>query len=153
MAQIDKEKLLTRKTTVSRFYQCWVNMKTRCNSPKYKDFKNYGGRGIKVCKKWDKFEGFIEDMFDSYEEGLTIDRIDNEKGYNKRNCRWVKRSEQNSNKQHTRYFTVNGITMMLKDWSKTLGINESTLSQRIYTYKWSPEKALTQRRANWHKLK
>jgi len=82
----------------SRVYRCWANMIQRCTYKKHIGYKHYGGRGIGVCKKWLKFENFYEDMGDIPTD-KSLDRIDNDKGYSKSNCRWACRSLQASNKK------------------------------------------------------
>ena len=82
-------------------YNVWRHMKDRCNNPNSEYYKNYGGRGIKVCSEWDGPDGYIkfkEDMGSSYQEGLWLDRIDNNKGYYKENCRWTTGLVQQNNK-------------------------------------------------------
>ena len=80
-----------------RLYNAWNAMKNRCNNPKDKDYPRYGGRGIKVCDEWLNIENFINDMYPSYVEGLTLDRKDNNLGYSPDNCRWVSKSTQSQN--------------------------------------------------------
>jgi hypothetical protein len=79
-------------------YQCWADMKQRCLNPKYKQFKDYGGRGITVCDAWLDFVNFHADMGDK-PPGLTLERLDNNLGYCKSNCAWVTRAEQNRNQR------------------------------------------------------
>ena len=144
MAKQTKDKnLLVRKAAVSSFYRAWVNMKSRCSNKNTPYYKRYGARGIKVCKKWVKFDGFVDDMFDSYEPGLSLDRIDNDKGYYKSNCRWATAKEQANNTRRNRTYTWNNMTKSLAEWAKYIGVNRSTLAQRIYVYKWDIEKCLT----------
>ena len=83
----------------TRFYKIWKGMFTRCYNSNYKLFKDYGGRGITISQRWHKFENFRDDMIDSYNDKLSIDRIDNDKGYEKDNCKWSTRKEQNANKR------------------------------------------------------
>ena len=87
----------THNLSNHRLYQTWSDMMQRCNNPKRKDYKNYGGRGISVCDRWLDIENFINDMYPSYQEGLSIDRNDNDKGYSKDNCRWATRDIQSRN--------------------------------------------------------
>lgn len=85
----------------SPLYNAWKHMKDRCNNPNNPYYKNYGGRGIKVCSEWDGPDGYIkfkEDMGSKYVPGLTLDRIDNNKGYYKENCRWTTGLVQQNNK-------------------------------------------------------
>lgn len=88
----------------TRQYKCWIDIKTRCNNPKNKSFIRYGARGIAYDEKWENFEGFWEDMKDTYFEDGTIERIDNNKGYFKNNCTWVTISEQSKNRNKINTF-------------------------------------------------
>lgn len=89
----------------TRLYRIWLNMKNRCNNPNYKQFDRYGGRGIKVCDLWsdDFMEFYNWAINNGYDESLTIDRIDNDKGYFPDNCRWVTRAENNRNRGKRRW--------------------------------------------------
>lgn len=92
----------------SREYQAWANMKARCNKPQNKRYKDYGGKGILVCDRWQKFGAFLADM-GHCPEGFTIDREDNTKGYSPDNCHWASRSENQCNRAISRRYIVVGI--------------------------------------------
>lgn len=82
----------------SREYRAWNGLKERCHNPNNKDFAKYGGRGITVCKRWERFENFLADM-GRCPPNHSIDRIDNDGGYNPDNCHWATTSEQNKNRR------------------------------------------------------
>jgi hypothetical protein len=82
-------------------YKIWGSMRQRCENPNAENYPYYGGRGIAVCERWQKFENFLADMGEK-PDGLSIDRIDNSKGYEPGNCRWTTSSEQNRNRRPLR---------------------------------------------------
>lgn len=131
------------------FYKTWINIKTRCYNSTIPDFKRYGGRGIKVCPEWKySFEKFYLDMFPSYEKGLTLERINNDKGYSKKNCRWATRAEQAMNTRNidrAARFTFNGSKKTVREWASIYGIKRRTLHARLCVNKWPIEKALLER--------
>ncbi len=85
----------------TRLYRIWLNMKTRCNNPRVKDYKNYGGRGIKICDEWQhSYQSFCDwATLHGYLENLTIDRINNDGNYEPSNCRWATYKEQRHNQR------------------------------------------------------
>jgi len=111
-------------------YGTWCNMRGRCNNPTDKAFPNYGGRGITVCDRWNKFKNFYADMGER-PEGLTLERKDNNKGYSPGNCCWTTRASQNRNKRNSLLITHAGLTLCAKDWSDRLGIHYQTLYSRL----------------------
>lgn len=111
-------------------YRCWAKMKERCSNPRSPQAKDYGGRGITVCERWQVFESFYEDMGDP-PPGLSLDRINNELGYFKENCRWATDKQQVDNRRCTRNVTINGETMCMKDWCRKLGVSYSTARARV----------------------
>jgi hypothetical protein len=107
-------------------------MRNRCNNINCDHFKDYGGRGIAVCKEWENFENFKEWAFkNGYTESLTLDRIDNNMGYSPKNCRWCNRKTQQNNRRNNSCVEINGVTHTLKEWSEIYKINYSTLRGRI----------------------
>lgn len=136
---------LIRKTSVSKFYRAWVNMKSRCGNKNTKDFNRYGGRGICVCDNWKEFDGFISDMLEKYYDNLTLDRIDNNGNYCKENCRWVTRTIQANNTRNVekaQRFLFNGEILTIKEWAERFGIKRSTLYMRLNKYNFSINDAL-----------
>ena len=117
----------------TRLYRSWTSMRNRCNWKKDKEYKHYGGRGIKVCDEWqNNFEPFMEwALSNGYDDTLTIDRIDVNGNYEPSNCRWITRKEQNNNMTSNVRLTHNGVTHNLTEWSKITEISYSTLQGRI----------------------
>lgn len=116
----------------TRLYRVWMAMRERCNNPHNKSFKNYGGRGISVCREWDDYGIFHSWAISSgYAPGLTIDRIDYNGDYSPANCRWVTTWEQNRNYSRNKFITFHGRTQCLSDWADELGIKRATLSFRL----------------------
>lgn len=126
---------------VTKTYMAWASMKKRCSNPNHSRYKNYGGRGIKVCKRWMEFTGFLEDMGES-PEGMSIDRVDNDKDYSPDNCRWTTLERQANNRTDNVYLVYDGRKQSLADWARDLGFNRFTLKSRI-NLGWSAEKVLT----------
>jgi hypothetical protein len=89
--------LKTHGMSQHRLYNIWTSMRNRCRNPNDKSYKNYGGRGIDVDSEWDDFIKFVSDMWPTYREGLSIDRIDNNAGYSFGNCRWATPKQQQNN--------------------------------------------------------
>lgn len=125
-------------------YSHWVNMKTRCFNSRNPKYKDYGGRGITICKEWLEFKNFHEwALSHGYKEGLTLDRIDVNGNYEPSNCRWITAAEQAKNKRTCRLITYNGITDTIKGWTERLGFKKNTLRVRLVNLKWDVEKAFT----------
>lgn len=118
------------KSTASRTYTTWAMMKNRCKNKNAPNYPRYGGRGITYCERWEQFENFLEDMGDR-PEGKTLDRIDTNSNYCPENCKWSSVKEQQRNTRTTKFFTYNGETKCLSEWSEILGIKKATLIYRI----------------------
>lgn len=116
----------------SKTYYSWEGMKKRCYNKKSNNYKNYGGRNpsITVCKRWLKFENFLEDMGER-PKNKTLDRIDNNGNYCKSNCRWATRKQQCRNTRQNRIILYNGKIQCSIEWAEELGIKPSTLRKRI----------------------
>lgn len=125
-------------------YSIFQSMKQRCYNKKDRGYTNYGGRGIGVCESWlNKPESFYDwALTHGYKKGLSIDRIDNNKGYCPENCRWTTMKTQQRNKRTTRLLTYKGETQCLKDWADYYKISGSTLRGRLKRG-WSLNDALT----------
>lgn len=145
---LSKEKTSQRFTKHGRSqndktYQSWVNMKQRCTNPNYRKYEDYGGRGIKVCKRWlNSFTNFLKDMGERPLD-RTIERKNNNKGYYKGNCKWATKKEQVRNTRDNLHITHNGETRLLIEWSEKTGILYRVSYKRIYILGWSIRKALT----------
>lgn len=125
-------------------YAVWLQARARCHDPNHRQYGDYGGRGIQMCRRWrESFEAFHADMGDQPFKGATLERKNNHLGYSPKNCVWASRKDQNRNKRNTKKFLFNGQSMVLPDWAEVLGIKKETLVSRIYLYGWSVERAFT----------
>jgi hypothetical protein len=128
--------------TSSREYKIWSRMKTRCYFPAHQAYKHYGGRGIKVCKRWlgkNGFKNFLNDLGES-PPGSSIERLDVNKDYSPLNCKWIPLREQGRNRRNT--FRIDGEPLYY--WEQKTGIKANTLWQRIKICGWTEAKALSQ---------
>lgn len=137
----NKNLFSTHGMTDSSTYRTWNSMRMRCGNKKDPSYKNYGGRGITVCKRWDKFENFYEDMGERPEE-TTLDRIDNGGEYKKENCRWATVRQQHNNTRVNHFISHEGKTKTIAQWARVAKISYNTLWYRV-NCGWSVEKALT----------
>lgn len=127
----------------TRIHKIWDGIKYRCNNQNATGYKNYGGRGIGVCHEWESsFESFYKwAMSNGYNDDLSIERIDYNKGYCPENCKWIPLGEQPRNRRNTRTLTYNGITKTFQEWADDIGIKYATLYSR-YRKGWSVEQVL-----------
>lgn len=126
-------------------YHVWHEIKARCFNQNDKAYTNYGGRGISMCDEWkNSFIAFKDWAYSNgYQEGLTIDRIDNNGNYEPDNCRWVNYKVQANNTRSCRYLEINGERKTISQWCDVYGISSSVVYTRIDTYHWDVIKALT----------
>ena len=128
----------------TRIYNIWRSMRQRCNNPKCSNYKNYGGKGIKVCQEWEDFQTFHKWAMDhGYSEELTIDRTDVHGNYEPSNCRWVSYKEQANNKSNSRYIEVDGERHTISEWGDISGISSKTIWMRL-KIGWTPKRAVTE---------
>lgn len=129
----------------SKIYVAWASMKGRCQNPTHKFYKDYGDRGITVCDRWlnkkNGFKNFLKDMGEC-PKGYQIDRIDNNKGYYKSNCRWTTSKINNRNRRNNHLLVMDGIEKCISEWAELTGIKKVTIRRRIKAG-WSVEKTLT----------
>ena len=124
-------------------YHAWYGMIRRCYTPHYRQFVNYGGRGITVCDRWKtSFMAFLKDIGRRPSPDHSLDRINNDGNYEPGNCRWATNVEQCNNMRRNVRFTFDGVTKTLRQWSRTTGISSGSLEARI-KLGWDVERMLT----------
>ena len=125
-------------------YKVWTQMRQRCLNPSNRSYPRYGGRGIRVCDEWQDYSVFHAwALSNGYEQGLTIERMDNDAGYCPENCTWIPLSQQALNLAKSRRVTHKGTTRHLREWGRVTGINARTIAGRIDSG-WPIDKALTE---------
>lgn len=130
------------RSTDHPLFRIWSHMRERCERPRCRTFHNYGGRGIRVCERWQTFWNFVADMGERPSPSHQLDRIDVNGHYEPGNVRWVTTMEQARNRRTTRLVTFRGETLPLVDWAARAGINRATLRHRLETG-WTMERALS----------
>lgn len=121
-----------------RIQNIFLHMKDRCYNPNFRDYKNYGGRGITICEEWQTPHSWKGGrafrkwaLENGYADNLTLDRIDVDKGYSPENCRWVSMKIQQNNKRNNRLITYNGKTQTIALWCEELKLPFSTVKNRL----------------------
>ena len=146
MAQKGNKNAVKHGLSNTRLHRIWHSMYCRCYYKSTNQYKNYGGKGIKVCEEWKHIEGFVNfynwAMANGYRDDLTLDRIDNEKNYSPQNCRWVTYKQQCRNRTNNVYYTFKGETKTSKEWCEIYNISQTTLNDRLKR-NWTLEQALT----------
>lgn len=123
-------------------FKVWAAMVRRCTNPKDSKYHRYGGRGIQVCERWLDANNFIADMTAGYEQGLQIDRKDNDGNYEPANCHWTTRAQQARNYSRNVVLEHDGKRMCVVDWADVVGISAKVLYGRVAAG-WSPNDVLT----------
>ncbi|MBT2750019.1 MULTISPECIES: hypothetical protein [unclassified Lysobacter] len=122
-------------------YRLWRKMKERCSNPNAPGYRNWGGRGIRVCDRWQaSFEAFLRDM-GMCPSGYSLDRIDNERGYEPGNCRWASHQQQCNNQRRNVRVTLDGKTQTIASWARELSLPYATLHRRVSIRHESPARA------------
>ncbi len=122
-------------------YISWCKMRSRCNQPSAHNYRHYGGRGIRICERWDSFPNFLADMGPRPSPNHTLERDNVHGAYEPGNCRWATKLEQARNVRRNHLLTVNGVTRCLSDWAAVTGIGAPTIRYRL-KHGASPEQAL-----------
>lgn len=136
-----KEASITHGMSNTRTYRCWASMITRCTNKKIPQFKNYGGRGIRVCERWvNSFENFLSDMWECPSKEHSIDRIEVNENYEPSNCKWSTTLEQCNNKTNNVKYLYNGELLSVTEISRITGITRSRISNWKNRSKYSKEK-------------
>jgi len=124
-------------------YAVWGAMIQRCDNPNNGNYKNYGKRGVSVCKSWHSFENFISDMGSRPSKKHSIDRLDNDGDYSPENCQWRTTKQQRANTSRNVFYAHDGVKMTISQWAEKIGCNKNTLRERVVKLGWSVEKAIT----------
>lgn len=125
----------THGKTHHPLYNVWSSMIRRCESQDDISYKNYGGRGIRVCNKWHDINVFIEEMYPTYIKGYQIDRINNDGNYEPSNCRWVSRKQNSNNRRNNRYIEYNGERKTVSEWADIYKMGVTPLLYRLNHWK------------------
>jgi hypothetical protein len=129
----------------SRLANTWRHMIHRCENVRDKSYPNYGGRGIRVCDEWHDFFKFQEWALENgYDANLTIDRIDNDKGYNPDNCRWSTKKQQSENRRNVIWIDYHGNRYTATEWARLMGGNKNLILKRL-SKGWNLIDAITQK--------
>lgn len=144
-AEKQRIRMTTHNETKNKLYGEWRQMRARCNNPNNAGYLNYGGRGINVSSEWNHsyecFRDYVTKLDNYGKKGYTLDRIDVNGNYEPNNVRWVDNETQANNRRDNYLITFKGKTMSLKQWSRELGVNYTTLQSRK-SLGWSDVKIL-----------
>lgn len=142
--EVAVERFTTHGRTRDPVYRVWASMVERCNEPRCRAYPSYGGRGIQVCDRWLKFENFIRDMGERPEGSVryTVERVNNDLGYSKDNCKWATYEEQANNKSANVRIEFNGRSLTFSQWCRELNISRSAMNHR-FKAGWSVDEAFS----------
>lgn len=134
----------THKMSKTKIYREWAAIKARCYTTTTRTYRDYGGRGIKMCEEWkNSFEAFMSWAYaNGYSDKLTIERIDYNGDYSPENCKWIPFNKQQGNRRICYSIEYNGKIKNLADWCRDLDLNYNLVHNRIYKLGWSFEKAI-----------
>lgn len=136
------EQCITHGFGGTKIYDVWRQMRLRCSDPTHKDYPGWGGRGIRVCEEWNDIHAFVAWAgANGYGDGVTIERVDNMRGYSPENCCWIPNARQAKNSRRQVLVTIDGVTKDLSDWALCSGISVRTLIGRARRG-WPPERML-----------
>lgn len=145
--EVAREQIIRLSTThgmanKTRTYGIWKGIHKRCENPNDKGWKDYGGRGIKVCDRWRDYELFLRDMGEA-PPGMSLEREDNDGNYEPGNCHWATTIEQSNNKRSNVKFKFNGRYLSVKEIAREIPMPYHTLWQRLYRLHWPFHRAIT----------
>lgn len=132
---------VSHRMSRTRVYRLWCDMHTRASNPRFKQFSDYGGRGISVSERWHTFESFFEDMGQPPTVNHSIERRDNNLGYSPENCYWATKKQQARNTRANRRITINGETRCIAEWAEQYRISARLVYERL-NRGWTPEQAV-----------
>ncbi len=122
----------SRKGKETREYLIWMGIRKRVHNKRCRIYRYYGGRGIRICKRWDDFRKFLKDMGPCPSPRHSIDRKNSDGDYKPSNCRWATKSEQMRNKSDNVNLTLYGRTLCIAAWAEATGIPVATIRKRYY---------------------
>ena len=135
----------THHLSGTRLYRIWRAMINRCTDENYWAYKYYGAKGVTICEQWEndfvEFKNWSESS--GYCDSLTLDRIDNNKGYSPENCKWSTRKQQSNNRSFCKMIEYQGRTQTLMQWCEELGLNYKRTHSRLYRCGWTFEQAIS----------
>jgi len=146
----------THGMTPTRIHRIWRQLRSRCANKNVKEYPMYGGKGIRCCNRWNDFNNFRDDMYESYlshckehgKKDTSLDRINGESNYSPNNCRWATSKEQQNNMRSNIKVTYKGVTRTLRQWADALGYNLHLLQVR-HQRGWDVERLLTQPKSKY----